>query len=176
MLYLTDNTKIYYVRYWLSIGSNEEPRTWYIKKSIEMLSEICEIEKISAIYESESWGFPSYSFLNLCVRVKSKFPPKSFLALLRKIEVIMGRRASRMYEKIWEKRPIDIDIIFWEGGIYEDEELKIPHPLAHMRKFVLIPLIEMGEDLIHPEIKKRISELLQIIKDETWIIKVAELE
>jgi deoxyguanosine kinase len=86
---------------------------------------------------------------------------------------LLGRKQTFLLSG-FSDRPIDIDIIFWEGGFYEDETITIPHPLAHKRKFVLIPIIEMDEDIIHPTFSKRLSEILQEIDDDSWIIRLME--
>lgn len=159
--------------YFISLGSNEEPRLWFLKKAVELISEICYIEKISPVYESESWGFAGYPFLNICAKVRTDLPPKSLFMFFKRIEALLGREQTFLLSG-FSDRPIDIDIIFWEGGFYEDETITIPHPLAHKRKFVLIPIIEMGEDIIHPTFSKRLSEILQEIDDDSWIIKLME--
>jgi len=165
------------MKYWLSIGSNEEPRKWFLKKAIELISEIAEVEKISRVYESEPWGFISYPFLNVCVKIETSFPPKSLFKFIKRIEDMLGRERKNAFASrfFFESRPIDIDIIFWEEGIFEDGEIIIPHPKAHERKFVLIPLIDMGEDIVHPLLSKKISEILKEVLDESWIIEYGEL-
>jgi 2-amino-4-hydroxy-6-hydroxymethyldihydropteridine diphosphokinase len=162
--------------YFISLGSNEEPRIWFLKKAIEFISEISQIEKISSIYESEAWGFSGYPFLNICMKINTDLPPKSLLNFFKRIETILGRKISKdpLFPG-YSDRPIDIDIIFWEKGVYEDEEIIIPHPLAHKRKFILIPLTEIEENLIHPIFSKSILELLEEIDDDTWVIKLKNL-
>lgn len=166
------------MEYWISLGSNEEPRLWYLKKAIELISEVCKIEKISSLYESGAWGFEGYPFLNVCLKVESDLPPRTLFMFFKRIEKFLGREERRDYAfrfgRSYSSRPIDIDIIFWEGGIWEEEELKIPHPLAHKRKFILIPILEI-EDIIHPLLRQRISEILEELEDTSWIEKVGRL-
>ncbi len=162
--------------YFISLGSNEEPRTWFLRKAIEFISEISQIEKVSSLYESEPWGFSGYPFLNMCLKINTELPPKSLLNFFKRIEMILGRKISKdPFFQGYSDRPIDIDILFWEKGIYDDEEITIPHPLAHKRKFILIPLAEIEENLIHPIFLKSISDLLEEIDDDTWVIKLKNL-
>ena len=72
------------------------------------------------------------------------------------IENTMGRNRKIK----WEPRIIDIDILFFDDEILDEENLKIPHPLLHERLFTLVPLNEIASTFIHPKLKKTISELL----------------
>lgn len=163
------------MKYWLSIGSNIEPRIWYVRKALEFISELSYILKISSVYESESYGFESYDFINVCALIDTELFPETLLRFLKRIEVRLGRDIVKVYPErfFFKSRPVDIDVILWENGVYENEgTIVIPHPEFHRRKFVLIPLIEMGEDVIHPIFMKRLSEILSEVDDSSWIIKI----
>jgi len=56
----------------------------------------------------------------------------------------------------WGPRNIDIDILLFGDKIVDDDQLKIPHPLMHLRKFVLEPLVEIEPEIVHPILKKSI--------------------
>ncbi len=75
----------------------------------------------------------------------------------------MGRKKRK---KDYEDRVIDIDIIFYENYIIEGQTLKIPHPLANQRDFVLFPALEIIPDWIHPVLKKSIKEIYESLKIE----------
>lgn len=162
------------MRYWISIGSNIEPRLWYIKKSLEFISEVADIEKLSSVYETEAVGFESENFYNLCAVINTELMPETLMRFFKRVEMFLGRSPKTTYisKLFFDQRTADIDIIFWEKGIYESENVIIPHPYLHKRKFVLIPLIEMGEDIVHPILAKKLSEILSELEDDSWIIKV----
>ncbi|MCS7212878.1 MAG: 2-amino-4-hydroxy-6-hydroxymethyldihydropteridine diphosphokinase [Candidatus Calescibacterium sp.] len=162
------------MKYWISIGSNIEPRLWYIRKALEIISEIAEIKKVSSVYESESFGFESHDFLNICSLIETDLMPETLVRFFKRVETMLGRDPKTTYASrfFYEPRPVDIDVIFWEQGTYEKGDIVIPHPQSHRRKFVLIPLIEMREDIVHPTLMKRLSEILSEIEDDSWIIKV----
>lgn len=164
------------MKYWISIGSNIEPRLWYIKKTLLLISEFAEIKKISPVYETESFGFESYDFLNVCALIDTELMPETLMKFFKRVETLLGREIRNTYTSrfFYYPRPIDIDIIFWENGIYEGADLIIPHPNSHRRKFVLIPLIEMGEDIVHPILLKRLSEILVNLHDTSWIKKILD--
>jgi 2-amino-4-hydroxy-6-hydroxymethyldihydropteridine diphosphokinase len=60
----------------------------------------------------------------------------------------------------WGPRNIDLDIIFYENMVIDEKYLRIPHPDAHNRAFVLEPLSEISPGYIHPILKKTVRELL----------------
>jgi 7,8-dihydro-6-hydroxymethylpterin-pyrophosphokinase len=68
-------------------------------------------------------------------------------------------------------RIIDIDILFYEKEVINEEDLIVPHPLIQERKFVLIPLNELSPNFIHPVFKKNIHELLIKCKDNLPVQK-----
>jgi 2-amino-4-hydroxy-6-hydroxymethyldihydropteridine diphosphokinase len=80
----------------------------------------------------------------------------------------MGRVRSK---ERYSSRLIDIDILICEDMIIDEENLKIPHPLLHQRRFVLVPLCEVASDMIHPVLKKSISDLLEICEDKSEVKK-----
>ena len=61
----------------------------------------------------------------------------------------------------WGPRNIDIDILLYGDKIVNEEQLKIPHPLMHVRLFVLEPLIEIMPDVVHPILKKTAVQLYE---------------
>ena len=84
------------------------------------------------------------------------------------IESLLGRVRG---EKQYSSRVIDIDILLYEDMIIDEESLKIPHPLLHERKFVLVPLCEIEPEMIHPVLKKSFAELLEICEDKSEVKK-----
>lgn len=164
------------MKYWISVGSNIEPRIWYIRKVMEFISEIASVEKVSAIYETEAVGFDSPSFINVCALIDTELMPETLMRFFKRIEILLGREPKRTYSSrfFYDARPADVDIIFWEHGVYASENVIIPHSHSHLRKFVLVPMIEMGEDIVHPTLERRLSEILEQTDDTSWIIKIAD--
>ncbi len=154
----------------LSLGTNLGNREANIEQAVANISRyIGDIIASSSLYETEPWGFRSEElFLNMVLKAETNLTPSEVLGKIMMIESLLGRvRSVEQYSS----RVIDIDILLYDGLIIDQENLKIPHPLMHERRFVLVPLCEIAADIIHPVLKKSISELLDICKDSNEVKK-----
>lgn len=156
---------------YLGIGSNLGDRESNLRNAVEKLGEYAgKILKVSSVYETEPWGFKSdEKFLNMVVELETSLKPSGLLGRLLMIESMMGRlREGKQYSS----RIIDIDILFYGNlGCYT-KALEIPHPKLHERKFVLAPLAEIVPDLVHPVLKKSITQLLSECSDKGNVIRL----
>src|SRR5205085_2650334 len=84
--------------------------------------------------------------------------PESLLPKLQALEKQFGRTAKKVVN---EARPLDLDLISFGNEVRSTPELTLPHPRAHLRQFVLGPLLEIASDLILPGQGKPVSELLR---------------
>ncbi len=75
-------------------------------------------------------------------------------------------KVGRKFTSKWGPREIDLDILFFNDLVYSDDEITIPHRDLANRDFVIVPLIEIEPELIHPELKKKIYEI-SIFKHES---------
>lgn len=109
------------------------------------------IIKESSIYETKAWGVENQpNFLNQVILVETRLSPQNVLIENLQIEKVLGR----VRHQKWHERIIDIDILYAENLIINDDNLKIPHPFIQDRKFTLIPLVEISADFIHPIFQK----------------------
>ncbi len=132
-------------------------REKFLKNAIQELSNIIKIEKKSSIYESKAVEYEDQDdFLNMAIKGRTKLSAKGLIEKIKEIEKKLGR------EKTIDKGPrkIDIDILFYNEEIIEEEGLKIPHPAIQERSFVLEPLAEIEGEFIHPKLKETINTLL----------------
>lgn len=140
----------------LALGSNIGDRLENIKNAIHYLEEKITILKVSTIIETEPYGvLDQPKFLNCVLKGNTNLKPQELLSFVLGIEEKMGRKRTIK----WGPRNIDIDILFYESLIIENENLKIPHPELHKRAFVLIPLCEIAPDFIHPVFNKTMMNL-----------------
>lgn len=147
------------------IGSNLGQRETIINQSVEMMSERCgEVLAVSSLYETEPWGFTAeQSFLNCVVALRTEKSPHALLEELMKIEKELGR--ERHSVEGYESRPIDLDILYYDDKIINDDDLIVPHPRLHKRRFTLTPLCDIAADFIHPVFKKSNKDLLNSCED-----------
>jgi len=153
---------------YISLGSNIEPRLDYLKQACTAISnELGEILQFSKIYETPAWGFESDPFLNACICIQTSVNTKQTLQRLQEIEKNLGRKLKKRGK--YEARPIDLDIIYSSEGIFKLQNLIVPHPLMHKRKFVLVPLLDIAKGLQHPLLHKKTQELLSECIDHSEI-------
>jgi len=143
----------------IALGSNVGDREVNIKTAIEKIRQRgIKVVKISDIIETEPYGYVDQpKFLNAVLQAETLLSPRELLNTLQEIEKEMGRERKIK----WGPRNIDLDIIFYNGLIFNDEDLKIPHPDAHNRIFVIKPLAQIAEDFIHPVLKITVKEILK---------------
>jgi deoxyguanosine kinase len=159
----------------LSLGSNLGNKKQLLEQAIEMIHEnVGTVIRVSNLYETPSWGFDGKSFFNLVLLMHSSKSAPKILSILQKIEKKLGRQPKK--GAVYENRPIDIDIIFFNNEVIELENLEIPHPQMQFRKFVLQPMIDIETSFTHPKLKKNIAQLLKDCMDDSDCIFVEKLK
>lgn len=142
---------------YLALGSNLENRAANLKEAVSSLPPQMEVKARSKIYETPPWGYTDQpSFLNQVVKVKTYLDPEPLLKHLKRLEIALGRKANFRNGP----RLIDIDILFYDDLILETSSLVIPHPRLHERGFVLMPMMDIAPDLLHPVKDKKIREMV----------------
>ncbi len=150
---------------YLCLGGNIGDRELCLKMALSQISEkIGNISSTSNIYETEAWGVENQqAYLNQCIEVKTPLSSSKLIESLLFIEKDLGRK--RTISETYEPRTIDIDILFYNDAIINDQNLIVPHPRLHLRKFVLIPLNEIAPNYLHPLLNKTIFNLLSECND-----------
>jgi 2-amino-4-hydroxy-6-hydroxymethyldihydropteridine diphosphokinase len=148
------------------LGSNMGNREELLNEAIEQIELRCgKLVLKSSLYESEPWGFDAdIYFLNQAIAIESVLSPHDLLNELLTIEAELGRKRKENHIG-YESRPIDLDIIYYEDIINSDEDLILPHPRLHLRRFVLMPICEIAPDFIHPILQETNSGLLERCED-----------
>jgi len=142
---------------YLSLGSNVGDREAQLREAQSRLGKVGRVVAVSSFYETEPVEFTQQPwFLNCGVVLETSKTPQELMSEILRIEAEMGRR--RVQKK--GPRSIDIDILLFDSAIIDTEELTIPHPAMHQRRFVLEPLAEIAPVVRHPVLKKSIRELL----------------
>ena len=98
----------------------------------------------SHIYRSRPIGLTDQpDFRNAVARLSTTLAPEALLDELLGLEARFGR----VREVRFGPRTLDLDLLWYEGVVRDDERLTLPHPRAHEREFVLRPLAELDPDL-----------------------------
>jgi len=140
----------------ISLGSNLGNREKALKDAVNSLSPDVTPTAFSKIYETPPWGYDQQpTFLNQVIRVKTALPPFDLLDKLKSIEKDLGRRPTFRYGP----RLIDMDILFFDAIVISSERLTIPHPEIENRAFVLVPMMDIAPDFIHPVSCRPITNL-----------------
>lgn len=131
---------------YLGLGTNMGDRIEYLYSACEILNknESISITKKSKIYETKAWGYTDQAdFLNMCIEIETDLNTYDLLSVCQEVEKILNR------ERIirWGPRTIDVDILFFNDIIINDENLSIPHPRISERAFVLVPLMDLNSKL-----------------------------
>ncbi|MDI6860828.1 MAG: 2-amino-4-hydroxy-6-hydroxymethyldihydropteridine diphosphokinase [Caldisericia bacterium] len=152
----------------LSLGSNIEPKEFFLKKAIFYLREKIKIKKISSLYETEPWGYKEQDkFLNIVIQGESEEDPDNLIKFIKNVEKKVGR--SENFK--WGPREIDIDVILYGDKIIEKENLIVPHKFFEDRGFVVIPLFEINKYIINPKSKRKIDEIYERV-DKKGVKKI----
>ncbi len=154
----------------LHTGSNIGDREKNLAQARQRIAtKIGTITSQSAIYETAAWGNTEQAdFLNQAIGVNTDLSPQVLLTAVLDIENAMGR--TRDAGQRWQPRVIDIDILLYGDEIIEEVNLVIPHPELHKRNFVLVPLMEIAPEVLHPVLRLPIEELYFQSTDESEVI------
>ncbi len=144
----------------LAHGANLGDPRKQISLAIDAIRDLVKVEKVSSLYETAPFKVndtqPNY--INAVLIGETELQPKELIKELLAIEAKLGRQ--RTLPKA--ARTIDIDIVDYEGFFLESDELTLPHPRAHERRFVLEPWVEIEPDAVlreHGPIKELLAAL-----------------
>jgi 2-amino-4-hydroxy-6-hydroxymethyldihydropteridine diphosphokinase len=146
------------------LGSNLGDRKEFLNMACNQLrSETIREFRASSIFESEPLlKMPQPKYFNMVACGLTVLPPNELIKKCQQIEISLGRiRRER-----WGSREIDIDIISYGSRIIDNDDLVIPHPEIENRSFVLMPMLELSPEWLHPETGITIKELW-----ENWLQK-----
>lgn len=151
----------------IGFGSNKGDRLDYCDRTVTLLSLLphSQLLAVSSLYEAEpvpDAGAPGEGwFLNGVAQLETDVTPQSLLGICREIERSLGRDPEHRSGP----RTLDLDILLYGSRVIQEQELTVPHPRLHLRRFVLEPLVELEPTLIHPALKQTVSQLLAQLTD-----------
>jgi 2-amino-4-hydroxy-6-hydroxymethyldihydropteridine diphosphokinase len=149
---------------YIALGSNIGDRQANIRSAIERLGQTpgVSVKRVSSLLENPAVGMDDDAppFLNAAAEIETTLGSHALLRRLLEIEREMGRQRRER----WEPRVIDLDLLLFGNQIISSQELIVPHPLMHERRFVLEPLAELVPNFVHPTLQMTIAGLLEDAK------------
>ncbi len=163
-------------RAFIGLGSNLGDREAQIRRAIEELRRVPRTmcARVSSLYDTAPVGdVDQPRFLNAVAWVETDLSPGELLWNLLLIEQRLGR--VRVKSKRWGPRTIDLDLLFYGDVVLAEPGLTLPHPEAHQRAFVLLPLAELEPDYVHPVSGETVAAMLQRVPKEAGVRKGGRL-
>ncbi len=150
----------------IGLGTNLGNRAEQLRRAVAAMAALdgSDLVAVSHVYETPPVGpTEQASFYNAVVHLRTKVEPMPLLAQLRQIERSAGRPPIGQRTK-WGPRELDLDILLYGDGVFEQADLCIPHPHMAERWFVLRPLADVAAERRHPVLGRQISELLTALE------------
>ncbi len=158
----------------LSLGSNLGDRVGYLQQATSLLSAIPDVKIVatSSFYESEPWQMDSENwFVNAVVQISTTLEPEKLLKECQRIESQLGRNSiHRTSNGNYTDRTIDIDILFYDNKIINTPDLVIPHKFFHKRAFLMVPMLEIAQDFVHPLFEKTVTDLYDDLENPEMVV------
>ena len=151
----------------IALGSNLGDRRAFLDAALARLrlQPGVEVVSISTYHETEPVGGPAGQgvYLNAVAVVRTSLNPLQLLRVLQGLENQLGRvRAER-----FGPRTIDLDLLLYGTEVVQTDELTVPHPRMHERRFVLEPLVEIAPLAVHPGLQSTAKDLLERLQQPT---------
>lgn len=143
---------------YIALGSNLGDRKAHINRALACLSALATNQlAVSSLYVTvpEAMGDVP-DFVNAVACFETQLSARDLLSALQRIEVSLGRSATHGLN---QSRTIDLDIIAFGDHRIDEAGLIVPHPRAHLRHFVLVPLAELAPAMVLPGQSKSVAEL-----------------
>ncbi|MBS3736069.1 MAG: 2-amino-4-hydroxy-6-hydroxymethyldihydropteridine diphosphokinase [Candidatus Bipolaricaulota bacterium] len=158
------------VQAFIGLGSNLGNRKKNIDNSLRLLVDREDVDLISRAsdYETEPVGPTQPWFINTAVKIETPSSPEEILEKCKEIEERIGRVDSLK----WGPRLVDLDLLLVDKYVLEERKLTLPHPKLEERRFVLLPLLELEPDLVHPELQTPLKDLLPKLEEDKKVIKL----
>ena len=131
---------------YIALGSNIGERYTYLTEAIQFLNknQHIQVDDVSSVYETDPVGYTDQNcFLNLVIKISTNLSPQELLKVTQMVENDLGRKR----EIRWGPRTIDLDILLYNQENIEAENLIVPHPRMFERAFVIVPLLEINQDI-----------------------------
>ncbi len=157
---------------YIALGSNLGDREANLAAARARLSHEgwVRLARCSPLVETEPWGpEPQEWYLNQVCQAETRLTPSALMRWLLAVEQLGGR--DRAIERRWGPRPVDLDLLAYDGLEYSDHLVEVPHPRLHQRRFVLEPWAAVAPHWRHPRLGLTVAEMLARVED-TGIVRL----
>lgn len=157
----------------LSLGGNLGNTREIFEQTYPLIEKkIGRILQKSSLYQTAAWGITDQAdFLNQVIEIETTQNPEEILTNLLAIELHFGR----VRDIKWGPRSIDLDLLLFGNQQVNTPHLTLPHPRIQDRKFILIPLVEIAPNTLHPILGKSVKELLALTTDTSTVTLIQHL-
>ena len=157
---------------YIGLGSNVGDRFKNLQLAISQISLLNDtiVKVVSSIYETLPFGKSDQpDFYNAAVKILTELTPSELFKEIKKIEVQIGR----VEREKWGPREIDLDILLYNDLVFSDEIITLPHKGIIYRDFVLLPLLEIEPEIVHPVYNRSLKDFLTEIENNNIINKLS---
>ena len=158
---------------YIALGANLGNRCATLAGAIRTLTteHAATLRVASSLYETSAVGGPAGQpdYLNTVVSIATRLPPHDLLDALLQIEQLHGRRRDVRHGP----RTLDLDLLLYGDCVIADDRLQVPHPRAHLRRFVLTPLAEIAPKLVYPRLRLTVAQLLARLETDEHVRRSA---
>ena len=155
------------------MGSNAPDAQNWLQRALDQLPAVGEVQRVSGVYASPSWGFDGPDFRNAAVLLQTDQSPHQVLHGLLAIEAHLGRVRTTNGPR-YTSRTIDLDLLIWADEVVDAPDLQIPHPRLADRRFALLPLQELVPNWLTPAGGESIGTLLECCVDNNSVTLTPE--
>jgi 2-amino-4-hydroxy-6-hydroxymethyldihydropteridine diphosphokinase len=146
----------------LGLGSNVGERRVQLQAAVDALGrDGVKVLACSSVYDTDPVGevLDQASFLNACARIETELEPLELLEAVKRVERRLGRTVDGLGYVRHGPRAIDIDVLLLGDVELAHERMSLPHEQVLVRRFVLIPALELDLELAVPD-GRRLADAL----------------
>lgn len=157
---------------YIGLGSNLGDPIAELRGAVsELESRGVELCARSSLYRTEPVDAVGQAwFVNAVAEIRFGGAPDELLQICLNVETARGRERTRRSEP----RLLDLDVLLLGDLVVASDELTVPHPRLHERRFVLEPMVQIAPDVIHPGLRKTMRDLLEECADESQVVRLEE--